>query len=268
MPLSRPTPRQLARPLSSPLAGGGGAVPVFESFWDTTKLSTGSSNATSIKIPTVSDGTYNCVVDWGDGTFSTITTWDDAAWTHDYGSGNGGLKTVRMTGTFIGFHCRLVPDSVKLLSISTWGKAGNGVTDRFGNFNGAANLTSVGDLDFSGLTTMRQMFQNASSFTQDLSDKNVGLCTDMNSAFANTRINFNMGPWNISNVTDMVGLMSFTLMSVNNMDLTLNGWASRPVQPNVNCSFHNAKYSILGKPGYDILTGAPNNWTILSGGMV
>ena len=37
----------------------------FYSTWNTSNTSTGSSTATQIKLPLISTGTYNFVVDWG-----------------------------------------------------------------------------------------------------------------------------------------------------------------------------------------------------------
>lgn len=56
----------------------------FVSTWKTDNVSSGSSTATQVKLPLVSTGSYNFVVEWGDGTQNTITTWDQAQVTKTY----------------------------------------------------------------------------------------------------------------------------------------------------------------------------------------
>jgi len=55
--------------------------------------------------------------------------------------------------------------------------------------------------------------------------------------------------------------------SAANLDSIYNGWSSRPVQPNINISFWNIKYTAAGQAGKDVLLNAPNLWTILDGGI-
>ena len=51
-----------------------------------------------------------------------------------------------------------------------------------------------------------------------------------------------------------------------NLDAIYNGWSLLSVQPNLSPSFGTIKYTAAGQAGKDILTGAPNNWTITDGG--
>jgi hypothetical protein len=52
-----------------------------------------------------------------------------------------------------------------------------------------------------------------------------------------------------------------------NLDSIYNGWSSRPVQPNLSITFGTIKYTAAGQAGKDILDNAPNNWTIIDGGI-
>jgi hypothetical protein len=45
----------------------------FVSTWDTRNTTAGSSSSTQVKLPLISDGVYNFVVNWGDGNSNTIT---------------------------------------------------------------------------------------------------------------------------------------------------------------------------------------------------
>ena len=60
------------------------AVTPFISTWKTDNTSSGSSTATQVKLPLISTGSYNFVVEWGDSTTSTITAYNQAAVTHTY----------------------------------------------------------------------------------------------------------------------------------------------------------------------------------------
>jgi hypothetical protein len=63
----------------------------------------------------------------------------------------------------------------------------------------------------------------------------------------------------------MFGKLS-TSYSATNLDAIYNGWSTPSVKPNININFGAAKYTAAGQAGRDILTGAPNNWTITDGG--
>jgi hypothetical protein len=59
--------------------------------------------------------------------------------------------------------------------------------------------------------------------------------------------------------------------STTNLDAIYNGWSTQLVKPNINISFGGvttgAKYSAAGAAGKAVLVAAPNNWTILDGGL-
>ena len=82
------------------LVGAVSAAP-FTSTWDTTKTSSGSSDANQIKLPLESDGDYDFTVNWGDGDIDHITAWDQAEVTHTYAS--SGVYDISISGTIIGF---------------------------------------------------------------------------------------------------------------------------------------------------------------------
>ena len=91
----------------------------FESLWDTTKTSSGSSNSNSITLPLHSGGTYNFTVDWGDGTKTKVTSHDSSNKTHAYAS--SGVYTLNITGQIEGFGFNGGGDRNKLINISSWG---------------------------------------------------------------------------------------------------------------------------------------------------
>lgn len=186
----------------------------FVSTWNPSLTSTGSSTATQVKLPLVSTGTYNFVVDWGDGTNNTITTWNQAQVTHTYSTSK--LYQIKITGTCYGWQFNATGDRLKLLSVQQWGNAfrlGNAT----GYFSGCENLElqQVGDvLDLTGTTTFLNMFSSCFKLT---SVKNINLwvttnVTIMTNAFVNA-YNFddNIGAWNVANVTDMSGMFNVSV---------------------------------------------------------
>jgi len=55
--------------------------------------------------------------------------------------------------------------------------------------------------------------------------------------------------------------------SAANLDALYNGWSLLTLQPNETITFNTIKYTAAGQAGRNILTGAPNNWTITDGGI-
>jgi surface protein len=178
----------------------------FVSVWDTTRTSTGSSTATQVKLPLISTGSYNFIVDWGDGTTDRITSWNQAQTTHTYTT--AGIYQVIITGTIQGFRFANTGDRLKILSIFRWGTAFRlGATDS--HFHGCENLqlNQVEDvLDLGGVTTFANIFNSCSSLTTvgRINQWNTSNITSMTSAFSQARnFNDNIGAWDTSNVTNM-----------------------------------------------------------------
>jgi surface protein len=133
-------------------------------------------------------------------------------------------------------------------------------------FNG--NITSWQPLT---VTNMLGMFRGAPVFNQNIGSWNVLSVTNMNTMFQNaTNFNQNIGNWDIRNVTNFSAFMTgktFSNYSTANYDALLIGWASRPVQPNINISFGTIKRTIAGTAARLVLTSPPNLWTIVDGGL-
>ncbi|NCP71924.1 DUF285 domain-containing protein [archaeon] len=191
----------------------------FISKWDTTKISTGSSNANQITLPLDSaslySNNYNFKVYWGDGTTSEVTSYSDPDKTHTYSS--SGIYDVIITGFIEGFRFNNSGDKLKLTEISQWGNL------KFGNsgyyFSGATNLvvTATDVPDLNGITNLAGTFsgyQNCSvssppnngvfSWTNtSINNWDVSNVTNMAAMFRCTRFNQPLNNWDVSNVTDM-----------------------------------------------------------------
>jgi surface protein len=202
---------------------------------NTANTSTGSTTNTEFRLPFVSSGTYNCVVDWGDSTSDVITTWNQAEATHTYAS--TGTYTVTISGICRGWQFANTGDRLKIIDISQWGilqftNAGaqfqgctnlditaidipnlNGVTNLTMFFNLCSSLTynsSVNNWDVSNVINMNFMFYIATSFNQDIGSWDVGNVNTTSSMFESaTSFNQDIGSWNVGNVTDMTSMFQF-----------------------------------------------------------
>ena len=273
MTTTAPLCRTLSRPLTRRLNRQASSAPLFESVWDTRNISPGSTNATSIKIPTVADGSYDCLVDWSDGTTDHITAWDDPAWDHDYPA--GGVKTIRIAGTFVGLKFgdsdTMTTDRYKILRVTKWGQNGNGLTSANDAFRATPNLISVGVPDLSGITSLATMFFG-SGVNQPIANWPTAGITNM-AYMLGRALNFDqdLSELNISNVLSLDGLF-FDRVGVNKistamLDSIYQGWSTRPVQPGLTLDVGDAQYSPESLPGRTILASAPNNWTLIDGGV-
>ena len=148
----------------------------------------------------------------------------------------------------------------------------------FTNMFGASAFNNGGSSDINnwtikttGTVSMAGMFSDNGSFNQPIENWNTSAVTNMSLMFRfNPIFNQNIGSWNVSNVTNFGGFMdgkTAATYSAANLDALYNGWSSRPVQPNLSINFGTAKYTAAGQVGKNILDFAPNNWTLVDGGI-
>jgi surface protein len=216
------------------LVGGGivNQLP-FRFTVNTNNTSAGSSTSTQFKLPLVSSGTLNAVVDWGDGTSSTITTWNQAEVTHTYAT--AGVYDIKITGVLRGWQFNNGGDRLKILNIINWSGLNISVSN---GFTGCTNLTAsatdapvitstsldsyfnncinfngnIGNWNVSNVTTFAFMFRS-SSFNQNISSWNTSAVTNMESMFSfNYAFNQPIGSWNTSNVTNMSSMFVEALL--------------------------------------------------------
>ncbi|MFX1236125.1 MAG: BspA family leucine-rich repeat surface protein [Promethearchaeota archaeon] len=243
----------------------------FSSMWDT--LRPGESNGTQVQLPLEENGTYNFVVDWGDGTQDVITNWDQSEVNHTYGL--GGLYTINITGTIVGWRFNKGGDRLKLLEISQWGclRLGNsgsyfygcenlditanddleltGTTNLYQAFRRCTSLDTVDGMDnwdVSSVTNMGRMFYNARAFDQDISGWDVSSVTDMSWMFTNAyAFDQDIGNWDVSSVMSMNSM--FGAASSFNQDIS--GWDVSSVK-SMNSMFGGALSFNQDITGWDV----------------
>ena len=240
------------------------AVPaLFTTEWTTT------ANSETITLP-YSAGTYSGTIDWGDG--STDIN-DGSVTTHTYAT--AGTYTVIITGDCTGWYFGTYGGSTYLTSVVNWGQLQLGPENGGYNFYACPNLdlSSVSDvLDLTGITDLYYMFGGCTSLTNinRIGEWDTSAITNMNAMFQLcTLINFNIGTWDVGNVSNFTDFMdsATTTFSTTNLDAIYNGWSASGVQPACSITFGTAEYTVAGgQAGKDILISVLNNWTIIDGG--
>ena len=197
----------------------------FISHWDTTLISSGSSNNNQIRLPLESSGMYDFIVDWGDGDSDHIVLTNYSSAVHTYAS--TGEYTLIISGTLIGWRFNDNGDKLKLLDIIQWGTMGFGNSDSY--FNGCINLdlTAIDSPDLTGTTSMHQAFRGCINLGDfgNINNWDTSSVTDMSFMFSVSKIespigdpedwfygestfDFSINNWNTSFVTNMRGMFS------------------------------------------------------------
>ena len=208
----------------------------FVSTWKTDNLSTGSSTATQVKLPLVSTGSYNFVVEWGDGTQSTITAWNQAQVTKTYSV--AGTYQITIKGRCIGWVFNNTGDRLKILSIQQWGSLSLG-TNQGNYFYGCSNLnlSSVSDvLNLNGLSSINYCFRACSSITtiNKINEWNLRNLNPIGLFYACTSFNQDLGALNVSNVTSFAEMFFGCNLFNNGGSPSINNWS---INTSVDISF-------------------------------
>ena len=238
----------------------------FTTEWTTTALSE------SIELPYLDVvGTYSGTIDWGDG-----TTEDNIYANRSHVYATAGTYTVVINGVVSGWNFGIIFGSTYITSVVHWGQlqliddvSGNGYFADCPNLN----LSTVSDvLDLTGITDLYYMFGGCTSLTNinRIGEWDTSAITNMSAMFQLcTLINFNIGTWDVGNVTNFADFMdsATTTFSTTNLDAIYNGWSASGVQPDCSITFGTAEYTTAGgQAGKDILISVLNNWTIIDGG--
>lgn len=213
----------------------------------------GAPNEVSVEL----GGDVLATIAWGDGTFDEV---DEAGlYSHTYAT--AGDYTVTINGRVPSFGGPSSGNDEKLTAVTSFGRLGttgfpsafsdavnltdvpadlpSGVTTTSGMFSGATSFDDgdVGSWDVGSVTDMSSMFDNATSFDQDLSGWDVGSVTDMSRMFAGAEaFNGAVGTWNTGSVTSMSSM--FESAPLFNQDIS--GWDTSSV---TDMSYMFADYS-------------------------
>ncbi|MBB3836022.1 surface protein [Runella defluvii] len=205
-------------PYTFAIEGYGGKP--FVTTWKTDN--SGTSSATSITIPTLGTG-YNYDVDWNnDGIYDELGVTGSV--THNYGT--AGTYTVAIRGDFPRIHFNSVGDASKLLTISQWGDIA--WTSMSSAFNGCNNLsvTATDVPNLSGVTSLSSMFANCTILNgpANISTWNTSTITGMSRMFQEaTSFNQDISNWDVSNVTNM----SLMFQNATAFNQSLAAWGTK-----------------------------------------
>ena len=155
-------------------------------------------------------------------------------------------------------------------NIGSW-NVGNVINTSLMFYDSTSFNQNIGLWNVGKVVNMNNMFILATAFNQNIGAWNVGNVTNMQSMFQSaTAFNQNLGSWNIGNVTNFLNFMqgkTSANFSSANYNALLIGWASRPVKPNISINFGTIKYTSAATEARAVLTGSPNFWTIIDGGI-
>ncbi|MFK7782003.1 BspA family leucine-rich repeat surface protein [Psychroserpens sp.] len=180
----------------------------------------GTSNASSITIPTVGGG-YFYDVDWNDdGIFDQFGITGDVV--HDFGT--PGTYTIRIQGSFPSIYFNYSGDRRKILEVNQWGT--NAWVSMYEAFSGCSNLQFNTYLpldapDLSNVSSMRHMLRNTTNFNSPIGHWDVSNVTDMSNMFGEA-ISFNqdISNWDVSNVTNMLRMF----YDANSFNQDISSW--------------------------------------------
>jgi hypothetical protein len=207
----------------------------FIATFNTANTSSGSSNSDQIKLPLISSGTYDFVVDWGDNTSDVITAWNQLELTHTYLT--SGIYVVKIKGLCRGWEFQNTGDRLKITDISQWGdiRFTTQTNINLGAFRGCANLnisatdipvfdiqglagffrqctnltgnTSFNNWNMSSVNNFTSMFRDAVNFNQNIGSWNVSSGIDFSNMFRRaTSFNQNIGSWDVSSATNFTSM--------------------------------------------------------------
>ncbi|WP_417799687.1 BspA family leucine-rich repeat surface protein [Tenacibaculum sp.] len=188
----------------------------FISLWNTANVSSGSSAANEIRIPTSSAYTYSYTVDWGDGNIDSNITGDI---THTYTT--QGIYTIKIDGTFPAIYFNNTGDVDKIIEILSWGTLQWQSMENA--FYGCSNLNfdAIAPPDLSQTTSLKNTFRGCTLFNGIMNHWNINSITNISGLFRDCEtFNRPLDQWDTSNIIDM----SYTFNNARNFNEPIDNW--------------------------------------------
>ena len=174
-------------------------------------ITTWQTTDSQITIPTTGGGyTYDIV--WTNLTNATVGDGSITGQTGDYtitGLANGDIYQVEIIGTFPRIYFNNTGDKDKILTVEQWGDIS--WSNMAFAFYGCTSLTvpAADAPDLSGVNSLKQMFQGATSFNQSIDHWNVGTIVEFYGMFWDaTAFNQPLNSWNMSGAYDISAMFN------------------------------------------------------------
>lgn len=170
----------------------------------TLTVDTAASGVNTLELPIAKDS--RILIDWGDGN----TTQSDGSTlpSHTYANGQYTVKIYGRTSHYgynVWFYGNITSPKGMITACTSWGALG--VTSLKRAFSRESKLTSVPSSLPTTVTNITGIFEQCSTFNQDISMWNTSNVTAMADVFSGASIfNQPLNSWDVSNVTNMRGM--------------------------------------------------------------
>jgi hypothetical protein len=282
-------------PFTLTCSGTISSAPVINEFMFTIKTdNSGVSANNQFTFPFNASDLVNpvsCFIYWGDGNVTYSSSNIDI--THTYSA--IGTYQISVSGTLPSIYFNGSGDCLKVLSIDNWGNINwksfqnsfYGCANMVANYSDIPNTVNVenfayafavcslwngnlNNMNVSNGKYFNSMFSLASIYNQPMNLWDMRKAETFYYMFFNAfALNQDISDWDIVNVANGDQFMGGKSIEFNTsyLDLIYNKWSLLGLEPNVLMNFGSIKYTASGTAGKNILIGAPNNWTIIDGGI-
>jgi hypothetical protein len=225
----------------------------------------GVSTSTQFQLPLVSSGAISMDVDWGDSTSDTITTYNQAETLHTYSV--SGTYTIAITNEVRGWKFDGAGDDEKILDISKWGEF-NFTNNR--SFRACSILTcSATDIPTISSADISWSFNSCYGFNGIMDGWNVSSVTNMMGLFGNMPVfDQDLSSWDIDQVTNFNYFLSNSTLSTTNYDALLISWEAQAPNSGLSPNFGSSTYTGGGTAATARASLISTyGWTITDGGI-
>lgn len=208
---------------------------------------------------------YEYTVDFGDGNIETFAPHTPI--NHIYAEGT---YIVSLSGT--GSSLRSFPSTFTdlnelMVEINQFGTIPFSYASAFEYFDALTTVSATDDPCAGGGTSLEGMFMYTNLTSIDVSSWDTKNITNMNDLFIYAPVDVDVSGFDVSSLLTATNMMDDSDFSIVNYDKLLLSWSQQAVQPNVTLGIGGNK-QYTQQVAKSVLTSAPNNWTIIDGGLV